>query len=231
MEEFFYPPLDSQYSKWLQNFTPKAITLAASIGYTTAETDKLTLIMNALVFVDARAVLYYESYLEFVRTRQTIIHGDESNAVLDLVPFEPQPAVVVAPDPAPANIRAFIQNLVMRARVCATLTEIKKKEMGVLPKPKAETEPQANLKGSLVNGVPFLEVKLYGFSAFELVRSLTGLNEFSLLGLIIGNSYSDNSPLPPGQTAVQYDYKMRIIGIDNEPVTGYSDVVTLTKTA
>lgn len=231
IEEFFYPPPDSQFSKWLQNFTPKAITLAATIGYTTAETDKLTLITNALVFCDGRSTNYDAGRLEFIRTRQIILYGDETNPVLANVEYEPQVAVITVPAEAPANVRAFINNLVQRARLCPTLDVNKKKEMGVLPKPRPESEPQANIKGTVVNGVPVLEVKLYGYPAFELWRSLTGQNEFSLLSLVIGTTYTDDSPLPPGQTAVQYDYKMRIIGVDNEQITGFSDIVTLTKTA
>lgn len=231
MEEFFYPPPDPQFSKWLQNFTPKAIALATTIGFSTAETDKLTLIMNALVFCDSRSTNYENGRQEFVRTRQIILYGDEGNALLAVVEYEDQVPVITVPAEAPANVRAFINNLVQRTRLCPTLDANKKKEMGVLPKPRPEADVQANLKGTLVNGVPVLEVKLYGYAAFELWRSLTGHNEFVLLNLVIGNSYTDDSPLPPGQTAVQYDYKMRLIGIENEPVTGFSEVVTLTKTA
>lgn len=231
MAIFFYPPPDPHFSEWLQNYTPKAIAHAAIIGLTTAETDRLTNITNALVFCDDRTTQYDNARKEFARTRQIIINGDETNSLLTNVEYKIQVPVIVVPAQALANSKAFIYNLVQRTRFCPNLDVNKKTEMGVMPKPKPEMEPKANLKGTLVNGVPYLEVKLYGYAAFELWRSPTGLNKFSLLGLIIGKSYSDKSLLPPGQKAVQYDYIMRIIGIENETVTGFSEVVTLTKTA
>ncbi|MBI1227953.1 MAG: hypothetical protein GC192_22165 [Bacteroidetes bacterium] len=231
MEEYNYPPSDSHYSKWLQNYTPKAIELAATIGFSSQETDKLTLITNALVFSDERAGAYETARFDFIRTRQVILNGDETNPVLATVDWEQQPAVVVAPDPAPANVKAFIQNLVVRTRACPALSEMKKKEMGVLPKPRTTPEAQAILKGSVVNGQPVLTATLYGQKGFEIWRRVTGTPSFAYFDRSAGNTYTDDSSLPDGLAAVQYDYQVRLIGDDNVPVTDFSSIVTLTKTA
>ncbi len=231
MEEYFYPPPDSQFPAWLANYTPKAIALAAIIGLTPDEVAKLIVINNALSFTAGRINAYDNALSEFIRTRQIILNGDLTNQMLEAVEFEDQPAVVVPPTAAPANIKAFIQNLVVRTRACPTLNEMKKKEMGVLPKPKSVPTLQAVLKGELVLGQPVLECKLYGYSVFEIWRKVTGTGDFVYLDFRVGNTYTDNTPLPPGLTAVQYDYKIRLLGDDNVPVTDYSNVVTLTKTA
>lgn len=215
----------------MANFTPKATVLATTLGFTVDEVAKLALINDALTFTNSRIEAYDNARSEFIRTRQIILNGDETNPVLPEVIFEEQPAVVVPPDPAPANCRAFIQNLVVRTRACPTLSEMKKKEMGVLPKPKSAPEVQAVLKGEVVLGLPVLECKLYGYSVFEIWRSVTGMNEFINLGFRVGNTYTDDTPLPPGLAAIQYDYKIRLLGSDNVPVTEFSNVVTLTKTA
>lgn len=231
MEDNYYPPTDSQYPDWLENYTNKVAAFVTAIGISSTEETKLKLIRDALVFTSGRASTYDDARLEFVRTRQIILNGDETNALLEEVAFEPQPAVVAAPSPAPPNVKPFIQNLVLRTRNCPTLNELQKKELGVLPKPRPVPEVQAILKGQVVNGLPVLEARLYGLPAFDLWRSLTGQNDFAFLNRIIGNTYTDDSPLPQGLTAVQYDYKMRLIGTDNEPASDFSNVVTLTKTA
>ena len=231
MEDHFYPPPDSQYPGWLANFTPKAIALAAIIGFTPDEVAKLIVINNALSFTVDRINAYDNALSEFIRTRQIILNGDQTNQMLEAVEFEDQPAVVVPPTAAPANIKAFIQNLVVRTRACPLLNEMKKKEMGVLPKPRPVPTVQAVLTGELVLGQPVLECKLYGYSVFEIWRKVTGTSDFVYLDFRVGNNYTDNTPLPPGLTAVQYDYKIRLLGDDNVPVTDYSNVVTLTKTA
>ncbi len=145
--------------------------------------------------------------------------------------YEAQPGAVVAPAAVPPKCKPFVHNLVLRARNCIGLNEIQKQEMGVMPKPKPDPTIQAVVKGEVVNGQPVSEVKLYGTNGFEIWRAVTGTNEFIYFDRSASNTYTDESPLPPGLLAVQYDYKVRLIGPDNVPVTGFSDVVTLTKTA
>jgi len=231
MDEFFYPPPDSQFPDWLKNFVTKVTPHVDTIGITTDEQSKLTTIKDALVFTGERIATYEGARLEFVRTRQFILYGDETNELLQKVVYEEQPAVKTEPAQAPAKCKPFIHNLVLRVRNCPGLNENQKKEMGAMPKPRSESEAQAVVKGSVVNGLPVLECKLYGLNGFEIWRRPTGTPTFAYFDRSASNTYTDDSELPEGLNAVQYDYQIRLIDSDNEPATRFSNTVTLTKTA
>ncbi len=231
-EEFYYQPTDAQFSDWLENFTPQAETNASIIGYSASEIAKLKIITAALGYCDERSGSYENARLEFIGTRQIILNGDENNKLLTSVVYPNQVKETdTVPEQAPPNAKAFIQNLVQRARICPELNDVQKKEMGILPKPKSVPTLEAVLKGQLVNGRPVLECKLLGTNGFEIWRRVTGAGDFEYFDRSADSSYTDDSALPQGLSAVQYDYQARLIGADNEPVTEFSNTVTLTKTA
>ncbi|MCC6723348.1 MAG: hypothetical protein IT258_02470 [Saprospiraceae bacterium] len=228
-EEFFWPPRNSEFTKWLANFIKFVTSYASVIRLKQDDIDWLNSIYKAVAYAEDAAVGYKKAWLDFVATRNTIIDGDAQNAALAEVPWPKLKDLGEVPAMVAPNAMTRISGYVQTVANCLSLTRDQLKEAGVTSRPRTKPNPaqgKPSIKVTVVNGQAVINCPLNGFKGYA-VFAKDNDGEVTRIGNSTARKYVDARPLPANVNTQQRTYFVQYIWNENELVGEFSNSVTV----
>lgn len=228
-EEFFWPPRNPEFTKWLANFIKFVTNYLSVIGLKQADIDWLNSIYKAVAFAEDAAAAHKKAWLDFVATRNIIIDGDAQNAALAEVPWPKLKDLGDVPALVAPNAMARISGYVQMVANCVALTREQIKDAGVTSKPRLKPNPSDGkpfIKVTVMNGQAVINCPLNGFKGYA-VFAKDDDGEVTRIGNSTARKYVDTRPLPANVNTQQRTYFVQYIWNENELVGEYSNSVTV----
>jgi hypothetical protein len=222
----YLPAPDGDRVIWMNNFTAKIGTYAASVGITAAEVTA--------VQKDAAMYQYIVNLQEvYKQTLQNVINYKrllkKANAQQHLSAVLPAlPALATAPAPVPEGVFDRISNLVKRIKASVNYTDSMGSDLGIIS-PVVSIDPssmQPDLQVKTDAGRPHVKWVRGEADALDLYADRNDGSGFVYLGRFMRNEYIDTTNLASNKVLDEWRYK-GIFVIADIQVGLYSPVVEI----
>jgi hypothetical protein len=211
----FLPQSDADRVVWLNNFSTKIGTYAASVGITAAE---ITSINNDKAFYSFIINMHdsYKQTLNNLTAYKNLLKHAVAQQHLGSIPVVA--ALGTAPTAVPEGIFDRISKFAQRIKASVNYTEAMGQDLGIIaPELTIDLSSlQPELKVKLDAGRPFIKATKGIADAIDLFVDRNDGNNFIPLGRLLKPEFIDTANLPASAPLAEWEYKaMFVIGNDN----------------
>jgi len=211
----FLPQTDADKTVWLNNFSTKIGTYAASVGITPAE---ITSINNDKAFYNYIINMHdsYKQTLNNLTAYKNLLKHAVAQQHLGAIPAAA--AAGTPPAAVPEGIFDRISKFAQRIKASVNYTEAMGQDLGIIaPEVNIDLSAmQPELKVKLDAGRPFIKATKGIADAIDLFVDRNDGNNFVPLGRLLKPEFIDTANLPVSAPLAEWEYKaMFVIGNDN----------------
>lgn len=211
----YLPSSDSDRVVWLNNFSTKIGTYAASTGITTAE---VTAVHNDSSFYQyiVNMLGSYKQSLNNITSYKNLLRHAIGQQHLGALPIAP--VLAAAPTAVSEGVFDRVGKLAQRIKASVSYTESMGNDLGIIASINSIdlTTLQPALLVKLDAGRPHIKCVKGIADAIDLYVDRKDGSNFVLIGRLLKADYIDTANLPAATPLVEWDYKaMFVIGNDN----------------
>jgi hypothetical protein len=227
MTTTFIPSSDNDKAVWLNNFSTKLGTYAASVGVTAAEVTATQKDASLFQYIINLLEVYRQTLKNLTGYKTQVKHAVGQQHLSALIPA--LPTLAVAPPTVPEGVFDRISKLAARIKASSNYTTNIGSDLGIIT-PASSFDPllmQPLIKIKLDAGRPHLKWTKGEADALDLYVDRDDGDGFVLLGRLMRNEYVDIASLPANKPIDEWNYK-GVFVIADQPVGMYSGVSSIT---
>ena len=225
MSKTYYPASEADLVIWLKNFVSKLAIHGPILGISTDDIKTTTNDINLLIYILDRISLVKKDLAELIAYKNNLLEGD-LNIALGAFPI--MSVAAATPTITTSGMMIRLRRMVKRIKANTAYSESIGQDLGVitnlLNKFSAEIKPKLKIK--LLAGKAVLKWVKGGYKAVDIYVDRHDNKGYLLLATSLKATYTDNTALPTGISAVQWSYKI-IYKKGDEQVGEFSDAVTV----
>jgi hypothetical protein len=223
----FIPSSDNDKGVWLNNFSTKLGTYAASLGVTTSEVTATTDDAAMFQYMINLQEVYRQTLQNIIGYKNLLKHAVGQQHISTVIPA--LPALNTAPVSVPEGIFDRVRKLAARIKASANYTTNIGADLGIIASvpviDQSTLKPSISIK--LEAGRPHLKWLKGVADALDLYVDRNDGSGFVLLGRLMRNEYLDIASLPATKMIDEWSYK-GVYVIADLPVGLYSAISSVT---